>query len=147
MLRTRIRHFNFSGLKYFFSLALNNNKQTYMKTVENKYIMIRSSSFFEVFHKDGALLRVQFLFVFDIHSILLSINSTTFIKIVETSRCAFARNKDVPKNVYEVDQEVGGGELSLSLCPGEGNKKIANFRGCARGWGMVTSQIEPCIIL
>ena len=45
MLRTRIMHFNFSGLKYFFSLALNNNKQTYMKTVENKYIMIRSSSF------------------------------------------------------------------------------------------------------
>ena len=44
----------------------------------------------------------------------------------------------------------GGGELSLSACPGVGNrppskKKIANPRGCARG-GMVTGRIEPCII-
>ena len=43
----------------------------------------------------------------------------------------------------------GGGELSLSACPGVGNrppskKKIANPRGCARG-GMVTGRIEPCI--
>ena len=43
----------------------------------------------------------------------------------------------------------GGGELSLSTCPGVGNrppskKKIANPRGCARG-GMVTGRIEPCI--
>ena len=34
----------------------------------------------------------------------------------------------------------GGGELSLSACPGVGNrppskKKIANSRGCARGGG------------
>ena len=45
----------------------------------------------------------------------------------------------------------GGGELSLSACPGVGNrpprkKKIANSRGCARG-GMVTGRIEPCISL
>ena len=43
----------------------------------------------------------------------------------------------------------GGGELSLSACPGVGNrppskKKIANPRGCARG-GTVTGRIEPCI--
>ena len=43
----------------------------------------------------------------------------------------------------------GGGELSLSACPGMGNrppseKKIANPRGYARG-GMVTGRIEPCI--
>ena len=43
----------------------------------------------------------------------------------------------------------GGGDLSLSACPGVGNrplskKKIANPRGCARG-GMVTGRIEPCI--
>ena len=43
----------------------------------------------------------------------------------------------------------GGRELSLSACPGVGNrppskKKIANPRGCARG-GMVTGRIEPCI--
>ena len=43
----------------------------------------------------------------------------------------------------------GGGELSLSACPGVGNrppskKKIANPRGvCPRG--MVTGRIEPCI--
>ena len=45
----------------------------------------------------------------------------------------------------------GGGELSLSACPGVENrppskKKIANPRGCARG-GMVTGRIEPCITL
>ena len=43
----------------------------------------------------------------------------------------------------------GGGELSLSACPGMGNRppnenKIANPRGYARG-GMVTGRIEPCI--
>ena len=43
----------------------------------------------------------------------------------------------------------GGRELSLSACPGVGNrppskKKIANPRGCARE-GMVTGRIEPCI--
>ena len=46
----------------------------------------------------------------------------------------------------------GGGELSLSACPGVGNRtsieeKIANPRRCARGrGGMVTARIEPCII-
>jgi len=45
----------------------------------------------------------------------------------------------------------GGGELSLSACPGVGNRplnenKIANPRGYARGGGMVTGRIEPCII-
>ena len=43
----------------------------------------------------------------------------------------------------------GGEELSLSACPGVGNRppnenKIANPRGYARG-GMVTGRIEPCI--
>ena len=45
----------------------------------------------------------------------------------------------------------GGGELSLSACPGAGNRppnenKIANPRGYAQGGGMVTGRIEPCII-
>ena len=45
----------------------------------------------------------------------------------------------------------GDGELSLSACPGVGNRppnenKIANPRGYARGGGMVTGRIEPCII-
>ena len=43
----------------------------------------------------------------------------------------------------------GGSELSLSVCPGVGNRspsenKIANPRGYARG-GMVTGRIEPCL--
>ena len=42
-----------------------------------------------------------------------------------------------------------GGESSLSVCPGAGNrlpneKKIANPRG-RPGGGMVTGRIEPCI--
>ena len=46
-------------------------------------------------------------------------------------------------------RSLGGGELSLSACPGVGNRppsenKIANPRGNARG-GMVTGRIEPCI--
>ena len=41
-----------------------------------------------------------------------------------------------PKNVYEVDQELGGGDLSPSACPGPGNstpreKKMANPWGYA----------------
>ena len=48
-----------------------------------------------------------------------------------------------------VDQKLGGGELSLSACPGVGNrppgkKNIANSRVYARG-GMVTSKIVACI--
>ena len=31
--------------------------------------------------------------------------------------------KDVAKNVYEVDQELGGGELSLSTCPCVGKRQ------------------------
>ena len=38
------------------------------------------------------------------------------------SRSAFVRKKGVPENVYEVDKELGGGELSLSMCPGVGNR-------------------------
>ena len=42
------------------------------------------------------------------------------------------------KNVSEVDQELGGGELSLSSCPGVGNgllrtKKISNPQWYAQG--------------
>ena len=41
---------------------------------------------------------------------------------------------DVAKNVYKVDQNLGGGELSFSACPRVGNrpprkKNIANPRG------------------
>ena len=58
------------------------------------------------------------------------------------------------KNVYEIDQELGGGELPLSMCPGVGNrparkKKVANAQGYAGGGGgnMVTCQIEPGFIV
>ena len=71
------------------------------------------------------------------------------------SFCFCADQKDVAKNIYEVNRELSGGELSLSACPGVGNrplrkKKIENPRGCVwgggGGGGMVTSKIEPCII-
>ena len=69
------------------------------------------------------------------------------------SFCFCADQKDVAKNIYEVNRELSGGELSLSACPGVGNrplrkKKIENPRGCVwggGGGGMVTSKIEPCI--
>ena len=56
---------------------------------------------------------------------------------------------DVAKYVYVVDQKLRAGELSLSACPGVGNrppgkKNIANPQGCAWG-GMVTSKIAACI--
>ena len=54
-------------------------------------------------------------------------------------------------NQFWLMRSPGGGELSLPACPGVGNrppskKKIANPRGCARGGGMVTGRIEPCIM-
>ena len=59
---------------------------------------------------------------------------------MKTCRFAFVHQKDVPKNVNEVDQELGVGELSLSACPGVGNrpqrkKGIANPASgvCPRG--------------
>ena len=50
------------------------------------------------------------------------------------SFCFCKDKKDVAKNVYEVDQELGVGESSLSVCPGVGNrppikKKNATPRG------------------
>lgn len=51
-----------------------------------------------------------------------------------------ALKKMYTKNVYEIDQELGGGELPLSMCPGMGNrparkKKVANAQGYAREGG------------
>jgi len=48
--------------------------------------------------------------------------------------------KDLPRKVNEVDQELRGKELSLSACQGVGNrppseKKIANARGVPAGGG------------
>ena len=55
--------------------------------------------------------------------------------------------KDVAKNVYEVDQELGGGELSVSACAEWGidlqeRKKNYKSPGVCPG-GMVTSEVEP----
>ena len=64
--------------------------------------------------------------------------------------CLFLRARG-----WAIDRQVNclflRGELSLSACPGVGNrppseKKIANPRGYARG-GMVTGRIEPCIMI
>ena len=59
-----------------------------------------------------------------------------------------------PKYVYEVDQELGDGQLSLFACPGLENRpprksKFVNPCRYARGVGggvvMVRGQIEPSI--
>ena len=47
--------------------------------------------------------------------ILLSVNSGNVHKSCENVSFRFCTDqKDVAKNVYKVDQELGGGELSLS---------------------------------
>ena len=68
---------------------------------------------------------------------------------MKTCRFAFV---DVAKNICEVGQELGGGELSLSTCPGVGNrppkkKKEGKSPGVCPGGGggMVTTKIEQCI--
>ena len=66
------------------------------------------------------------------------------------SFCFCTDQKDVVKNVYEVHQELGVGELSLSGCPGVGNKPPRKKKNCKSpgvclGGGKVTSKIEPCI--
>ena len=77
--------------------------------------------------------------------ILLSINSRkTFMKVLKTSRFAIVRNHycsqkyEPGKNLYEVDRELGAGELPSSTCVGVGNrplgkKQIANPRGMPGG--------------
>ena len=57
------------------------------------------------------------------------------------SFCFCTDQKDVAKNVYVVvDQELGGGELSLSARPAVGNrppiKKILQFAGGVPGEGV-----------
>ena len=62
------------------------------------------------------------------------------------SFCFCTDQKDGAKNVYEVDQELGGVEWSTFCVPGGGESEAsANLRGCARGGGggMATSQSEP----
>ena len=68
------------------------------------------------------------------------------------SFCFCTDQKDVAKNVYEVDQELGGGNCLFLRARGWGidfqeRKENAIPWGCARGrgGGMVTSKIEPCI--
>ena len=67
---------------------------------------------------------------------------------MKTCRFAFV---GVAKNICEVGQELGGGELSLSTCPGVGNrppkkkKKRQISGGLPGAGGMVTTKIEQCI--
>ena len=46
---------------------------------------------------------------------------------MKTCRFAFV---DVAKNICEVDQELGGGELPLSACPGVGNRPQKKEKKC-----------------
>ena len=59
--------------------------------------------------------------------------------------CFCTDEKDVEKIVYEVDQELGGGELSLGW-----GIDLRERKNCkcllGGGGGMVTSKLEPCII-
>ena len=55
--------------------------------------------------------------------------------------CFCTDAKDIEKIVYEVDQVLGGGELSLPVYPGVGNrpprkKKIANAQSRWGGGGV-----------
>ena len=66
------------------------------------------------------------------------------MKVLKTSRFAIVRNHycskkyEPGKNLYEVDQELGGRELPPSACPDVGNrppgkKKLQNPRGMPGG--------------
>ena len=83
---------------------------------------------------------------YDIHYPSLNKLRKTFIKKSENVSFCFCKDKkDVAKNVYEVDQELGGGESSLSVCPGVGNRPPIKKKLQLPEGGMVTSTIEPCI--
>ena len=80
-----------------------------------------------------------FVFIFIITSISFSkkLWKNAHKSCENVSFCFCMDQKDVAKNVYEVNQ---GGELSLSACPGVGNrpareKKLQIPRGCAWGGG------------
>ena len=89
-------------------------------------------------------------------SVLRSINSRKAFKFLSKCLVLLLYGNQYSYSCFEHKttylwsmRSPGGGELSLSACPGVGNrlpseKKIANPRGCARG-GMVTGRIEPCI--
>ena len=131
VLESWILLFGREGQKYFFSLALNNDKKTYMKTVENEHIYREKERFgpvvfFEVFHKEGALLRVQFLFFFDIHYPSLS-------KLNNVSLCYCKKKRCSKKRIWGRSGAWGVGNCLFEWARGRGIKKIANSRGCARG--------------
>ena len=56
----------------------------------------------------------------------LSFSQNVHKSCENVSFCFCTDERDVAKNVYEVYQELGGGELSLSECPGVGNKPPRN---------------------
>ena len=107
----------------------------------------------EVFYQGGAFERISLLgfrfqiycscfnYIYDIRYPSLNKLRKTFIKVVKTSRfnLLWKDQKNLPKNVCELDQELEGGELSFLVCvPGVGNrpprkKKIGNPRGVPVG--------------
>ena len=98
--------------------------------------------FYDVFYQGGAFFRVFLLrCLFQIYCpcfnyimrsiILLSINSESCENV---SFCFCTDQKDVPqKNVYEVDQELGGRELSVLACSGVGNSPPRKNRTMHKG--------------
>ena len=61
----------------------------------------------------------QFCFNYIMTSIIL-LSIKVHKSCENVSFCFCTDKKDVANNVYEVDQELGGGELSLFVCPGWG---------------------------
>ena len=60
VLESWILLFGREGQKYFFSLALNNDKKTYMKTVENEHIYREKERFGPVVFLKGSIKKALF---------------------------------------------------------------------------------------
>ena len=76
----------------------------------------------EALFKEFFLLRFRFQIYCSFFNFIMKLRKA-FIKVVKTSRFALVRIKKMyPRNVHEVDLELGGGELSLSACPGVRNR-------------------------
>ena len=71
----------------------------------------------------------------------------TFLKVLKTSHFAIVRKslllskRCIQRNVYEIDQALGGGELSPFACPGVGNRPLGKKKIAIP----LKGQIEPCI--
>ena len=135
--------------EYSFSLALNNDKFLY----ENKYkafdiyreTEIRSSVLIKCSIKEALFKEFFFfVFIFIMTSISFSkkLRKNTHKSCENVSFCFYIDKKDVAKNVYEVNQELGVGNRPPR------KKKLQIPGGVPGGGGVdiVTSKTESCII-